>query len=250
MAYGNSGPMCFSSQAFAQNSLPNCLLPIVNDRIFSPQTSEYALSSMQRNRYHKREDRDGSKAWRGEEKRGRELSSHGREAEEDCNDFETYSYIYKSQSYLKSPYGDGRSPSKQYSPDKPVSQKRHYEQITSTDNNCTFNSAQLTSFLARTADRTPKTFALQGDPSRSTHTPSSKRSPYVVSSGRPWRHMESSSTHSSVSSLLMEISRRFQHLSDPIFRRQICSQVAKVAEPDVAAASHPILIPAKLASQL
>ncbi|GBN06777.1 hypothetical protein AVEN_205905-1 [Araneus ventricosus] len=36
------------------------------------------------------------------------------------------------------------------------------------------------SLLARTADRTPKTFALQGDPSRPTHTPSSKRSPYIV----------------------------------------------------------------------
>ncbi|GBN99390.1 hypothetical protein AVEN_25392-1 [Araneus ventricosus] len=36
------------------------------------------------------------------------------------------------------------------------------------------------SLLARTANRTPKTFALQGDPSRSTHPPSSKRSPYIV----------------------------------------------------------------------
>ncbi|GBM55921.1 hypothetical protein AVEN_55857-1 [Araneus ventricosus] len=40
------------------------------------------------------------------------------------------------------------------------------------------------SLLDRTADRTPKTFALQGDPSRSTHTPSFKRSPYIVSRGR------------------------------------------------------------------
>ncbi|GBN15408.1 hypothetical protein AVEN_187088-1 [Araneus ventricosus] len=48
--------------------------------------------------------------------------------------------------------------------------------------------------LARTTDRTPKTFALQGDPSRLTHPPSSKRSPYIVSHGKPWRHMESSST--------------------------------------------------------
>ncbi|GBL93653.1 hypothetical protein AVEN_25643-1 [Araneus ventricosus] len=81
------------------------------------------------------------------------------------------------------------------------------QQITSNDNNCTFNSAQLTSFLARTtdetlksfsmdhcyyrsasnsllarrADRTPKMFGLQGDPSRPTQTPSSKRSPYIVS---------------------------------------------------------------------
>ncbi|GBN50763.1 hypothetical protein AVEN_253253-1 [Araneus ventricosus] len=37
------------------------------------------------------------------------------------------------------------------------------------------------SLLARTAHRTPKTFALQGDPSRPAHTPSSKRSPYIVS---------------------------------------------------------------------
>ncbi|GBO39982.1 hypothetical protein AVEN_109565-1, partial [Araneus ventricosus] len=85
------------------------------------------------------------------------------------------------------------------------------QQITSNDNNCTFNSAQPTSFLARTADetlklfpmdqryyhsasnsllartadRTPKTFALQGDPSRSTHPQSSKWSPYIVSRGRP-----------------------------------------------------------------
>ncbi|GBN17098.1 hypothetical protein AVEN_4693-1 [Araneus ventricosus] len=37
------------------------------------------------------------------------------------------------------------------------------------------------SLPARTADRTPKTFVLQGDPSRTTHTSSSKRSPYIVS---------------------------------------------------------------------
>ncbi|GBO15633.1 hypothetical protein AVEN_73542-1 [Araneus ventricosus] len=115
------------------------------------------------------------------------------------------------------------------------------QQSTNNDNNSTFNSAQLTSFLARTADeilksfqwintttqyrsasnsllartadrtaksfqwintatqylsasdsllaltadRTPKTFSLQGDPSRSTFTPSSKRSPYIVSAGWP-----------------------------------------------------------------
>ncbi|GBO05097.1 hypothetical protein AVEN_151263-1 [Araneus ventricosus] len=40
--------------------------------------------------------------------------------------------------------------------------------------------AQLNSFLARTAGRTPKAFALQGDPSRSRHPPSSKRCPYIV----------------------------------------------------------------------
>ncbi|GBN07486.1 hypothetical protein AVEN_161194-1 [Araneus ventricosus] len=42
------------------------------------------------------------------------------------------------------------------------------------------SNAQLTSFLDSTAGRTPKTFALQGDPSRSRHPPSSKRSPYIV----------------------------------------------------------------------
>ncbi|GBM56158.1 hypothetical protein AVEN_43883-1 [Araneus ventricosus] len=36
------------------------------------------------------------------------------------------------------------------------------------------------SLLARTADRVPKTFALQGDPGRPTLPPSSKRSPYIV----------------------------------------------------------------------
>ncbi|GBN40383.1 hypothetical protein AVEN_265137-1, partial [Araneus ventricosus] len=35
------------------------------------------------------------------------------------------------------------------------------------------------SLLARTAERTPQTFALQGDPSRSTTFLSSKRSPYI-----------------------------------------------------------------------
>ncbi|GBL82081.1 hypothetical protein AVEN_65124-1, partial [Araneus ventricosus] len=77
-----------------------------------------------------------------------------------------------------------------------LSNNTNRQQITSNDNNCTFNSAQLTSFLAltadealksfpmgqhnyrstsnsllaRTADRTPKTFTLQGDPSRPTTT--------------------------------------------------------------------------------
>ncbi|GBN86926.1 hypothetical protein AVEN_168691-1 [Araneus ventricosus] len=57
-----------------------------------------------------------------------------------------------------------------------------------------YYSSASNSLLARTADRTPKTFAFQGDPSRSTHTLSSKRSPYIVSRGRPWSHMESNST--------------------------------------------------------
>ncbi|GBM74450.1 hypothetical protein AVEN_18892-1 [Araneus ventricosus] len=43
----------------------------------------------------------------------------------------------------------------------------------------TYRSAS-NSLLARTADRTSKTSAFQGDPSRSTHTPSSKCSSYIV----------------------------------------------------------------------
>ncbi|GBM43660.1 hypothetical protein AVEN_78031-1 [Araneus ventricosus] len=111
------------------------------------------------------------------------------------------------------------------------------QQITNNDNNSSFNSAQLTSFLdrtaeetlkafpvdqhsyrsasnsllSRTADRTPKTFALQGDLSRPTSPPSSKRSPYIVPpAGRDvtWNDL----VHSSVSPLLIDISRRFQHL--------------------------------------
>ncbi|GBO37995.1 hypothetical protein AVEN_272578-1 [Araneus ventricosus] len=84
---------------------------------------------------------------------------------------------------------------------------------------------------------------------------------YFPTAGREvtWNHL----VHSSVSLLLIEISRRFQHLWDPIypvFRRQthqiyrqvakmIAKFVAKVRGPDVAAASHPILIPVKLSSQ-
>ncbi|GBM01238.1 hypothetical protein AVEN_62329-1 [Araneus ventricosus] len=77
------------------------------------------------------------------------------------------------------------------------------------------------SLLALTADRTPKTFALQGDPSRSTHPPSSKRSPYIVSPGRPWRHMGSSSTFKSIFSPNRDIEKipapLRSHISSPNF---------------------------------
>ncbi|GBO41550.1 hypothetical protein AVEN_86395-1 [Araneus ventricosus] len=43
-----------------------------------------------------------------------------------------------------------------------------------------YYSSASNSLLARTSDRTPKTFALQGDPSRSKRPPSPKRSPYIV----------------------------------------------------------------------
>ncbi|GBN64934.1 hypothetical protein AVEN_23300-1 [Araneus ventricosus] len=122
------------------------------------------------------------------------------------------------------------------------------QQITNNDNNCTLNSAQLTishcrrnskvvsvdhhttiqyrsasnSLLARTADRSPKRdskeFVLQGDPSRSTrsksiniHSVIQAYSLYsLLAAGRDvtWNHQ----AHSSVSPLLIEISRKFQHL--------------------------------------
>ncbi|GBO23795.1 hypothetical protein AVEN_141497-1 [Araneus ventricosus] len=75
------------------------------------------------------------------------------------------------------------------------------------------------SLLPRTADRTPKTLALQGDPSRSTHPPSSKPSPYIVSRGRPRRHMESSSTFKRISSANRDIEKipvpLRSHISSP-----------------------------------
>ncbi|GBN41184.1 hypothetical protein AVEN_79990-1 [Araneus ventricosus] len=75
------------------------------------------------------------------------------------------------------------------------------------------------SLLARTADRTPKTLALQGDHSRTTHTPSSKRSPYIVSSGRPGCHMESSSTFKRIFSTNRDIEKipapLRSHISSP-----------------------------------
>ncbi|GBL75662.1 hypothetical protein AVEN_140388-1 [Araneus ventricosus] len=62
-----------------------------------------------------------------------------------------------------------------------LSNNTNSQQITSNDNNCTFNSAQLTTFLARTADELQRRSR-----SKAINTPSSsKRSPYIVSSGRP-----------------------------------------------------------------
>ncbi|GBN67665.1 hypothetical protein AVEN_206619-1 [Araneus ventricosus] len=82
-----------------------------------------------------------------------------------------------------------------------------------------YHRSASNSLLARTADRTPKTFALQGDPSRSIHTPSPKRSPYIVSRGRPWGHMESSSTFKRISSANRDIEKipapLRSHISSP-----------------------------------
>ncbi|GBM16355.1 hypothetical protein AVEN_179372-1 [Araneus ventricosus] len=79
-----------------------------------------------------------------------------------------------------------------------------------------YYSSASNSLLARTAERTPKTFALQGDHSRSTHTPSSKRSLYIVSSGRPSRHMESFSTFERISSANRDIEKIPAHLRSHI----------------------------------
>ncbi|GBO38526.1 hypothetical protein AVEN_236867-1 [Araneus ventricosus] len=143
------------------------------------------------------------------------------------------------------------------------------QQITNND-----NSAQLTSFLARTADeilesfpldqryyrsasnslqartadKTSKTFALQGDPSRSTHTPSSKRSPYIVSRGRPCRHMESSSTFKRISSPNGDIEKIIEplrsHISSPS-----CQDGRQGQRSRRGCCRHPILTPVKLSSQ-
>ncbi|GBM89959.1 hypothetical protein AVEN_43399-1 [Araneus ventricosus] len=75
------------------------------------------------------------------------------------------------------------------------------------------------SLLAHTANRTPKTFALQGDSSRSTFAPSSKRSPYIVFPGMPRRHMETSSTFKRISSPNRDIEKipapLRSHISSP-----------------------------------
>ncbi|GBO05794.1 hypothetical protein AVEN_191220-1 [Araneus ventricosus] len=111
-----------------------------------------------------------------------------------------------------------------------------------------YYSSASNSLLARTADRTPKTSALQGDPSRSTHTPSSKRSPYIVSRGRPRRHMESSSAFKRISSANRDIEKipapLRAHMSSPVRKF-----VAKVRSLDVAADGHLTLTPVKLSSQ-
>ncbi|GBN61240.1 hypothetical protein AVEN_203077-1 [Araneus ventricosus] len=114
------------------------------------------------------------------------------------------------------------------------------------------NSNMTGSLLPRTADRTPKTLALQRDPSRSIFTPSFKRSPYIVSPRRPWRHMESSSTFKRISSPTRDIKKipapLRSHISLPV-ARFVPKFVAKVRGPDVAAARRPILTPVKLSSQ-
>ncbi|GBM21209.1 hypothetical protein AVEN_265815-1 [Araneus ventricosus] len=68
--------------------------------------------------------------------------------------------------------------------------------------------------LARTADRTPKTLAFQGDPSsRSTHTSVIQAPLYIVSRQAVTSHELSSNICCIF--LLIEISRRFQHLEIP-----------------------------------
>ncbi|GBM57507.1 hypothetical protein AVEN_137939-1 [Araneus ventricosus] len=111
------------------------------------------------------------------------------------------------------------------------------------------------SLLASTADRTPKAFALQGDPSRSTFPPSSKRSPYIVSRGRPLRHRESSSTFKHISSANRDIKK----ISSPL-RSHISSPKSPNLSPSRqngrqgqgsrrGCCRHLILTPVKLSSQ-
>ncbi|GBM70758.1 hypothetical protein AVEN_214342-1 [Araneus ventricosus] len=101
--------------------------------------------------------------------------------------------------------------------------------------------AQLTSFLARTAGRIPKAFALQGDPSRSRHPPPSKRSPYIVfPAGRDvtWNDLAHSWRIFSPNRDIEKIPAPLRsHISSP-------SQGTRRG-----CASHPILIPVKLSSQ-
>ncbi|GBO24400.1 hypothetical protein AVEN_117107-1 [Araneus ventricosus] len=87
------------------------------------------------------------------------------------------------------------------------------------------------SLLARTADRTPKTFALQGDPSRPALPPSTKRSPYIVSPAsrnvtwndlaHSWRIFSSNRDIEKIPAPLRS------HISSPNLSpsRQVCPQV-------------------------
>ncbi|GBM80160.1 hypothetical protein AVEN_164838-1 [Araneus ventricosus] len=104
------------------------------------------------------------------------------------------------------------------------------------------------SLLARTADRTPKTFALQDDPSRPTLSPSSKRSPYIVfPTGRDvtWNDLAHSWR-------IFSPNRDIEKIPAPlrsIFRCQVAKMVAKVKGPDLATVRHLILTPVNLSSQ-
>ncbi|GBN35675.1 hypothetical protein AVEN_225650-1 [Araneus ventricosus] len=108
------------------------------------------------------------------------------------------------------------------------------------------------SLLARTADRTPKTFALQGDPSRTTLAPSSKHSPYIVSQGGrdvTWNDLAHSWRIFSPNGDIEKIPAPLRsHISSP--RSQICRQDGRQGQGrDVATVRHLILTPVKLSSQ-
>ncbi|GBM86294.1 hypothetical protein AVEN_207987-1 [Araneus ventricosus] len=86
------------------------------------------------------------------------------------------------------------------------------QQFTSNNSNSTFNSAQLTGFLALTADEAPKSF-------QSIYTLLPKRGPFILSPicrDVTWNHL----VHSSVSPLLIEISRKEPHFLES----SICGQ--------------------------
>ncbi|GBO39703.1 hypothetical protein AVEN_246484-1, partial [Araneus ventricosus] len=113
----------------------------------------------------------------------------------------------------------------------------------------------LTSFLARTAGRTPKAFALQGDPSRSRLPPSSKRSPYIVfPAGRDvtWNDLAHSwrifSPNKDIEKIPAPLRSHISSPKSPSLQdgRQVCCQGQGTRR---GCASHPILIPVKLSSQ-
>ncbi|GBN77141.1 hypothetical protein AVEN_99231-1 [Araneus ventricosus] len=133
-------------------------------------------------------------------------------------------------------------------------------------NGSTLHRSASNSLLARTADRTPKTFALQGDPSRPTHYPSSKRSPYIVfPAGRDvtWNDLAHSwrifSPNRDIEKIPAPLRSYISLPKSPNLSasRQICRQVAKfvakmvtkVRGPDLSTVRHLILTPVKLSSQ-
>ncbi|GBO18897.1 hypothetical protein AVEN_201044-1 [Araneus ventricosus] len=118
------------------------------------------------------------------------------------------------------------------------------QQITNNDNNSTFNSAQLTSFLARTADETLKSFQWINT------TPSDPNAVLIYSLRQAVTSHGVFSYIQAYFLFLIEISRKGSHfLESSICRQdgQICRQGRG---PRMAAARHSMLTPVKLPPQL
>ncbi|GBO32704.1 hypothetical protein AVEN_28842-1 [Araneus ventricosus] len=97
---------------------------------------------------------------------------------------------------------------------------------------------------------------IQCDLSRSTRSKSINihslrvpSTPYTISSGRPWRHMESSSTFKRISSPNRDIENPSTFEIPYSVAKFVAKMVAMVRGPGLVAASHPILTPVKLSSQ-